>query len=105
MRVPSEGTSQFDPVSRPSVSQEASSSAFSYDNDAPILKNLERLASIWGKLRARVCELPSLEQMLEHEAYVQMAVVNSKVSCFSIASGFLSKWLVILLLFLGYGGG
>ncbi|XP_056853505.1 uncharacterized protein LOC130502725 [Raphanus sativus] len=52
--------------------------AFSYDVDAPILENPERLATIWRKLRSRSCELPPLEQMRGRDAYVQMAVANAK---------------------------
>ena len=58
---------------------EASSWAFSYDNEIPILENPDSLAAIWRKIRAEGCELPTLERMREHDGYVQMAVANAKV--------------------------
>ncbi|KAF2588794.1 hypothetical protein F2Q70_00039226 [Brassica cretica] len=38
----------------------------------------QRLALIWRKIIEKGCELPSLERMREHGAYVRMAVVNAK---------------------------
>ncbi|KAF3532212.1 hypothetical protein DY000_02040686 [Brassica cretica] len=77
-RVPGEGTSQIDPDSRPPRVREASSVAFSYDNEVSILENPEILPSIWRKIQARGCDLPSLEQMRERDAYIQMVVANAK---------------------------
>ncbi|XP_048613261.1 uncharacterized protein LOC125587140 [Brassica napus] len=57
---------------------ETSSWRFSYDNEVPILENPERLALIWRKLREKGCELPSLGDMRERDAYVRMAVANAK---------------------------
>ncbi|WZZ29442.1 hypothetical protein YC2023_012843 [Brassica napus] len=57
---------------------EASSWAFSYDNEIPILENPDSLTAIWRKIRAEGCELPSLERMRERDACVRMAVVNTK---------------------------
>lgn len=47
VRVQGEGTYQVDPISRPPDVGEPSSMAFSYDNEASILEDPERLASIW----------------------------------------------------------
>ncbi|XP_048599731.1 uncharacterized protein LOC125579878 [Brassica napus] len=77
-RVPGEGTSQIDPDSRPPRVREASSLAFSYDNEVSILENPELLPLIWRKIKARWCDLPSLEQMRERDAYIQMVVANAK---------------------------
>ena len=60
--------------------REASSLAFSYDNEVSILENPELLPLIWRKIKARWCDLPSLEQMRERDAYIQMVVANAKVS-------------------------
>ncbi|KAF2543642.1 hypothetical protein F2Q68_00031068 [Brassica cretica] len=75
LRASGEGTSRVDPSAH---LPEASSWGFSYDNEVPILKNPERLALIWRKIRERGCELPSLGNMREREAYVRMAVANAK---------------------------
>ncbi|KAF3595193.1 hypothetical protein DY000_02027214 [Brassica cretica] len=57
---------------------EAFSWSFAYDSEIPILENPESLATIWRKIRAKGCELPSLEHMRERDAYVRMAVANAK---------------------------
>ncbi|KAF2614065.1 hypothetical protein F2Q70_00011982 [Brassica cretica] len=86
VRVPGEGTSQVDPSARFPNVPEVSALAFSYDNDVLILEDPECLASIWRKIRTSGCELPTLEQMREPGAYIQMAVANTKVSYLAIAS-------------------
>ncbi|KAG2266897.1 hypothetical protein Bca4012_075625 [Brassica carinata] len=78
LRVSGEGTSWINPGVRLSSVPEASSWAFSYDNEIPILENPDTLAAIWRKIRAEGCELPSLERMRERDAYVRMAVANAK---------------------------
>ena len=104
MRIPGKGTSKVDPSTRLPNMEEASSLAFSYDNDVSILDDPERLASIWHKIRTSGCELPSLEQMQERGAYVQMAVANAKVSYLAIASEILECLLDRFFFCLGYGG-
>ncbi|KAF3541155.1 hypothetical protein F2Q69_00020968 [Brassica cretica] len=47
-------------------------------SENPILENPESLATIWRKIRAKGCEVPSLEHMRERVAYVWMAVANAK---------------------------
>ncbi|KAF3489534.1 hypothetical protein F2Q69_00052228 [Brassica cretica] len=80
LRVSGEGTSWINPGVRLSSVPEASSWAFSYDNEILILENPDSLAAIWRKIRAEGCELPSLEGMRERDAYVRMAVTNAKVA-------------------------
>ncbi|XP_048615736.1 uncharacterized protein LOC125588441 [Brassica napus] len=77
LRVSGEGTSRINSGARLSSVPKASSWAFSCDNEIPILENPDSLAAIWHKIRAEGCELPSLERMLERDAYVRMAVVNA----------------------------
>jgi len=79
LRVSGECTSRINPGLRLSNVPEASSWAFSYDNEIPILENPDSLAAIWRKIRAEGCELPSLERMRERDAYVRMVVANAKV--------------------------
>ena len=55
-----------------------------YDREIPVHENPESLATIWREVRAKGCELPSLEHMRERDAYVQMAVANAKVRCLSL---------------------
>ncbi|XP_018459168.1 meiosis-specific protein ASY2-like [Raphanus sativus] len=76
MQDPGEGTSK--PVNLPADCRSGSPLAFSYDVDAPILDDPERLAAIWRKLRSSTCALPPLEQMRGRDAYVQMAIANAK---------------------------
>ncbi|KAG2270347.1 hypothetical protein Bca52824_064902 [Brassica carinata] len=76
--VSGEGTLRINHGVRLSSVPEASSWAFSYDHEIPILENLDSLAAMWRKIRAEGCELPSLERMRERDAYVQMAVANAK---------------------------
>ncbi|KAJ4881637.1 Uncharacterized protein Rs2_38692 [Raphanus sativus] len=76
MQDPGEGTSK--PVILHADCRIGSPLAFSYDVDAPILDDPERLAAIWRKLRTSTCALPPLEQMRGRDAYVQMAVANAK---------------------------
>ncbi|KAF2606566.1 hypothetical protein F2Q68_00044977 [Brassica cretica] len=76
LRVSGEGTSRINSGARLSSVPKASSWAFSYDNEIPILENPDSLAAIWHKIRAEGCELPSLERMRERDAYVRMAVAN-----------------------------
>ena len=76
LRASGEGTSQVDPSAH---LPEASSWRFSYDNEVPILENPELLTLIGRKIRERGCELPSLGNMRERDAYVWMAVANAKV--------------------------
>ncbi|XP_013639452.1 PREDICTED: uncharacterized protein LOC106344675 [Brassica oleracea var. oleracea] len=71
-------TSQVDPSAHLPDVQETSLWRFSYDNEVPILENHERLGLIWRKLREKGCELPSLGDMRERDAYVWMAVANAK---------------------------
>ncbi|KAF2547433.1 hypothetical protein F2Q70_00021155 [Brassica cretica] len=78
LRASGEGTSQVDPSAHLPDVQETSLWRFSYDNEVPILENPERLALIWRKLREKECELPSLGDMRERDAYVWMAVANAK---------------------------
>ena len=59
---------------------------FLYDNEVPILENPESLALVWRKIREKGCELPSLDDMRERDAYVRMAVANAKVMYLAIAS-------------------
>ncbi|KAF3484549.1 hypothetical protein F2Q69_00053018 [Brassica cretica] len=73
-----EGTSQADRSAHLSDVQETSSWRFSYDNEVPILENPEHLALIWRKIREKGCDLPSLGDMRERDAYVWMAVANAK---------------------------
>lgn len=47
VRVSGEGTSRFDPVNRLQSTGGFLRWHFSYDNDASILENLKRLASVW----------------------------------------------------------
>ncbi|XP_056853638.1 meiosis-specific protein ASY2-like [Raphanus sativus] len=61
MQDPREGTSK--PARFPADCRSGSPLAFSYDVDALILENPERLAAIWRKLRSSSCVLPLLEQM------------------------------------------
>ncbi|KAH0904805.1 hypothetical protein HID58_044308 [Brassica napus] len=72
---------------------EASSWAFSYDNEIPILENPDSLTAIWRKIRAEGCELPSLERMRERDACVRMAVVNTKSASSSLIAVLLSLTL------------
>ncbi|KAF2563853.1 hypothetical protein F2Q70_00017969 [Brassica cretica] len=78
LRASGEGTSQVNPGVRPSSVPEALSWPFAYDSKIPILENPKSLATIWRKIRAKGCELPSLEHMRERDAYVRMAVANAK---------------------------
>ncbi|XP_022564366.1 uncharacterized protein LOC111208965 [Brassica napus] len=78
LRVSGEGTSRINSSARLSSVPEASSWAFSYDNEILILENPDSLATIWRKIIAEGCELPSLERMRERDAYVRMAVANAK---------------------------
>ncbi|XP_048619866.1 uncharacterized protein LOC106354951 [Brassica napus] len=78
LRVSGECTSRINPGLRLSNVPEASSWAFSYDNEILILENPDSLAAIWRKIRAEGCELPSLERMRERDAYVRMVVSNAK---------------------------
>ncbi|KAH0858796.1 hypothetical protein HID58_087057 [Brassica napus] len=57
--VSGEGTSRINSGARLSSVPEASSWAFSYDNEIPILENPDSLAAIWRKIRAEGCELPT----------------------------------------------
>ncbi|KAF3493191.1 hypothetical protein DY000_02053569 [Brassica cretica] len=77
LRASGEGTSRVDPSAH---LPEASSWRFSYDNEVPILENPEHLTLIWRKIRERGCELPSLGNMRECDAYVWMAVANAKAT-------------------------
>ena len=86
LRASGEGTSQVDPSAHLPDVQETSLWRFSYDNEVPILENHERLGLIWRKLREKGCELPSLGDMRERDAYVWMAVANAKVIYPAIAS-------------------
>ncbi|XP_018453742.1 meiosis-specific protein ASY2-like [Raphanus sativus] len=76
MQDPGEGTSK--PINFPADCRRGSPLAFSYDVDAPILENPERLAAIWRKLRSSSCVLPPLEKMRGRDVYVQMAIANAK---------------------------
>ncbi|XP_048604758.1 uncharacterized protein LOC125582223 [Brassica napus] len=78
LRASDEGTSQVDPSARLSDVQKTSSWRFLYDDEVPILENLEGLALIWGKIREKGCELPPLDDMRERDAYVRMAVASAK---------------------------
>ncbi|KAH0862438.1 hypothetical protein HID58_079649 [Brassica napus] len=78
LRVSGEGTSRINSGGRLSSVPEASSWAFSYDNEIHILENPDSLAAIWLKLTAEGYELPSLERMRDRDAYVRMAVANAK---------------------------
>ncbi|KAF2564984.1 hypothetical protein F2Q70_00017234 [Brassica cretica] len=69
---------RVDPSARLPDVRETSSWRFSYDNEVPILENPERLALIWRKIREKGCELSSLGDMRERDAYVRMAVANAK---------------------------
>ena len=86
LRTSGEGTSQVDPSAHLPDMQETSSLRFSYDNEVLILENPESLALIWRKIREKGCELPSLGDMRECDAYVRMAVTNAKVIYLAIAS-------------------
>ncbi|KAF2574904.1 hypothetical protein F2Q70_00004566 [Brassica cretica] len=86
LRASGEGTSQVDPSAHLPDVQETSSWRFSYDNEVPILENPERFALIWRKIKEKGCELPSLGEMRERDAYVRMAVANGKVIYPAIAS-------------------
>ncbi|KAF2560352.1 hypothetical protein F2Q70_00016819 [Brassica cretica] len=77
-RASGEGTSQVNPGVFPSSTAEGFSWSFAYDREIPIHENPESLATIWRKVRAKGCELPSLEHMRERDAYVRMAVANAK---------------------------
>ncbi|KAF3599467.1 hypothetical protein F2Q69_00035505 [Brassica cretica] len=78
LRASGEGTSQVDPSACLPDVQETSSWRFLYDNKVPILENPESLALVWRKIREKGCELPSLDDMRERDAYVRMAVANAK---------------------------
>ncbi|KAF2534827.1 hypothetical protein F2Q70_00029768 [Brassica cretica] len=78
LRASGEGTSQADPSAHLPDVQETSSWRFPYDNEVLILENPERLALIWHKIREKGCELPSLRDMRERDAYVRMPVANAK---------------------------
>ncbi|WZZ77933.1 hypothetical protein YC2023_098505 [Brassica napus] len=78
LRVSGEGTSRINSGGRLSSVPEASSWAFSYDNEIHILENPDSLAAIWRKITAEGYELPSLERMRDRDAYVRMAVANAK---------------------------
>ncbi|KAG2266378.1 hypothetical protein Bca52824_073457 [Brassica carinata] len=78
LRASGEGTSQADPSAHLPNVQETSSWRLPYDNEVPILENPERLALIWHKIREKGCELPSLRDMRERDAYVRMPITNAK---------------------------
>ncbi|KAH0859114.1 hypothetical protein HID58_087375 [Brassica napus] len=78
LRASGEGTSRVNPGVLPSCVPEAFSWSFAYDSGIPILENPESLAAIWCKFRAEGCELPSVEHMRERDAYIRMAVANTK---------------------------
>lgn len=63
--------------------------AFFYDKEVPILEDPKRLASIWRKLRLRNFELPPLDEMVERDTYVRVAVANARVSGFASCLWFL----------------
>ena len=86
LRAFGEGTSQVDPSACLPDAQETSSWRFSYDNEVPILENPESLALVWRKIIEKGCELPSLDDIRERDAYVRMAVANAKVIYLAIAS-------------------
>ncbi|WZZ27238.1 hypothetical protein YC2023_010639 [Brassica napus] len=75
-----EGTSKVDQSAHLPDVHETSSWRFLYDNEVPILGNPESLALIWRKIKEKGCELPSLGDMRERDAYVWMAVANAKAS-------------------------
>ncbi|KAF3500256.1 hypothetical protein F2Q69_00044774 [Brassica cretica] len=78
LRASGEGTSRVNPGVLPSSVSKAFSWSFAYDSEIPILENPESLATLLCKIRAKGCELPSLEHLRERDAYVQMAVANAK---------------------------
>ncbi|KAH0859281.1 hypothetical protein HID58_087542 [Brassica napus] len=65
LRASGEGTSRVNPGVLPSSVPEVFSWSFAYDSEIPILENPESLATIWCKIRAKWCKLPSLEHMRE----------------------------------------
>ncbi|KAF3539404.1 hypothetical protein F2Q69_00020373 [Brassica cretica] len=66
-----EEINSVDPSACLSDVQETSSWRFSYDDEVPILKNPEGVASIWRKLREKGCDLPSLDDMRERDVYLR----------------------------------
>ena len=104
LRASGEGTSRVKPGVLPSSVLEAFSWSFAYDSEIPILENPESLATIWCKIRAKGCELPSLEHMRESDAYVRMAVANAKVHCLRLILYGLGCLVLMLSFCLGYGG-
>ena len=86
LRASGEGTSKVDQSAHLPDVHETSSWRFLYDNEVPILGNPESLALIWRKIKEKGCELPSLGDMRERDAYVWMAVANAKVIYPAIAS-------------------
>ncbi|KAF3534257.1 hypothetical protein DY000_02040044 [Brassica cretica] len=78
LRASGEGTSKVDQSAHLPDVHETSSWRFLYDNEVPILGNPESLALIWRKIKEKGCELPSLGDMRERDAYVWMAVANAK---------------------------
>ncbi|KAF3513955.1 hypothetical protein F2Q69_00001595 [Brassica cretica] len=79
-------TSQVDPSACLPDAQETSSWRFSYDNEVPILENPESSSLVWRKIIEKGCELPSLDDIRERDAYVRMAVANAKLIYLAIAS-------------------
>ena len=104
LRASGEGTSRVNPSVLPSSVPEAFSWSFAYDSEIPILENPESLATIWRKIRAKGCELPSLEHMRERDAYVRMAVANAKVCCLRLTLYGMGCLVLMLSFCLGYGG-
>lgn len=88
-RVSGEGTSRMGPAQAALEVEGKSTLAFFYDKEVLILEDPKRLASIWRKLRLRNFELPPLDEMVERDTYVRVAVANARVSGFASCLWFL----------------
>ncbi|WZZ60028.1 hypothetical protein YC2023_060135 [Brassica napus] len=70
LRVSGEGTSRINPGVRLSSVPEASSWAFSYDNEIPILENLDSLAAMW------LANAKAMEPSNEYAALMEGRLAN-----------------------------
>lgn len=102
VRVQGEGTYQVDPISRPPDVGEPSSMAFSYDNEASILEDPERLASIWQSGPGVQIPFPGANAGTRHLHSNGSCECQSKLSC-DCSWGFIET-VMISLLYLAYRG-